>query len=433
MLLPISHTQPSEIALPGSKSISNRVLLLAALSKNACHIKRLLKSDDTERMLDALHLLGVQIDQIGDDEVVIHGTNGVFRQPETLFLGNAGTAFRPLTAVLAVLGVECELTGVARMYERPIADLVSALRQIGADIQYLHNDDFPPLKIGKFVDNGCRTVQVSGSVSSQFLSALLMALPLTKKAYQIQVVGDLISKPYIDITLNLLKRFGVEIDNQHYQVFRLPETAAGRSQNSLYTAPQELLVEGDASGASYFMAAGLLGKNPIKINGIDANSIQGDIAFARYLEKMGAEIEWGQGFISVSAPCDLKLQAFDIDANAIPDAAMTFAIIALAAQGTSCIRNIASWRVKETDRIAAMACELRKLGARVETTDDAIFITPPEKLNENVAIDTYDDHRMAMCFSLVSLLGVPVVINNPECVNKTFPKYFEVFQGIMKK
>ena len=426
MLLPISHTQPSEIDLPGSKSISNRVLLLAALSKNACHIKRLLKSDDTDRMLDALHLLGVQIDQIGDDEVVIHGTNGVFRQPETLFLGNAGTAFRPLTAVLAVLGVECELTGVARMYERPIADLVAALRQIGADIQYLGNDGFPPLKIGKFVDNGCRTVQVSGSVSSQFLSALLMALPLTKKAYEIQVVGDLISKPYIDITLNLLKRFGVEIQNQDYQVFRLPE-------NSTYTAPNELLVEGDASGASYFMAAGLLGKNPIKINGIDANSIQGDIAFARYLEKMGAEIEWGDGFISVSAPCDLKLQAFDIDANAIPDAAMTFAIIALAAQGTSCIRNIASWRVKETDRIAAMACELRKLGAKVETTDDAIFITPPEKLNENVAIDTYDDHRMAMCFSLVSLLGVPVVINNPECVNKTFPKYFEVFQGIMKK
>ncbi|MBR0129461.1 MAG: 3-phosphoshikimate 1-carboxyvinyltransferase, partial [Neisseriaceae bacterium] len=288
-------------------------------------------------------------------------------------------------------------------------------------------------KIGNFVDNGCRTVQVSGSVSSQFLSALLMALPLTKKAYEIQVLGDLISKPYIDITLNLLKRFGVEIQNQDYQVFRLPETAAGRSQNSTYTAPNELLVEGDASGASYFMAAGLLGKNPIKINGIDANSIQGDIAFARHLAKMGAEIEWGQGFISVSAPENLQLSVFDIDANAIPDAAMNFAIIALAAQGTSCIRNIASWRVKETDRIAAMACELRKLGARVETTDDAIFITPPEKLNENVAIDTYDDHRIAMCFSLVSLLGVTVVINNPECVNKTFPKYFEVFQGIMKK
>ncbi|MBQ9183130.1 MAG: 3-phosphoshikimate 1-carboxyvinyltransferase [Neisseriaceae bacterium] len=424
MLLPISHTQPSEIDLPGSKSISNRVLLLAALSKNACYIKRLLKSDDTERMLDALSALGVSMQKMADDELIIHGTNGVFRQPETLFLGNAGTAFRPLTAVLAVLGVECELTGVARMYERPIADLVVALRQIGADIQYLGNDGFPPLKIGKFVDNGCRTVQVSGSVSSQFLSALLMALPLTKKAYEIQVVGDLISKPYIDITLNLLKRFGVEIDNQNYQVFRLPE-------NTCYTAPNELLVEGDASGASYFMAAGLLGKNPIKINGIDANSIQGDIAFARHLQQMGANIEWGDGFISVSAPNNLQIQAFDIDANAIPDAAMTFAVIALAANGKSVIRNIASWRVKETDRIAAMACELRKLGAEVKTTNDAIFITPPEKLNENVAIDTYDDHRMAMCFSLVSLLGVPVVINNPECVNKTFPKYFEVFQGIM--
>ena len=425
MLLPISHTQPSEIALPGSKSISNRVLLLAALSKNTCYIKRLLKSDDTERMLDALTALGVSIQKTADDECIIHGANGVFRQPETLFLGNAGTAFRPLTAVLAVLGVECELTGVARMYERPIADLVSALRQIGADIQYLGNDGFPPLKIGKFVDNGCRTVQVSGSVSSQFLSALLMALPLTQKAYEIQVVGDLISKPYIDITLNLLKRFGVEIQNQDYQVFRLPE-------NTCYTAPNELLVEGDASGASYFMAAGLLGKNPIKINGIDANSIQGDIAFARHLQQMGANIEWGDGFITVSAPNNLQIQAFDIDANAIPDAAMTFAVIALAANGTSCIRNIASWRVKETDRIAAMACELRKLGARVETTDDAIFITPPKKLNENVAIDTYDDHRIAMCFSLVSLLGVPVVINNPECVNKTFPKYFEVFQSIME-
>ena len=426
MLLPISYTQPSEIFLPGSKSISNRVLLLSALSKNACHIKRLLKSDDTDRMLDALAALGVSLDKIADDELIIHGTNGVFRQPETLFLGNAGTAFRPLTAVLAVLGVACELTGVPRMYERPIGDLVAALRQIGADIQYLGNDGYPPLKIGAFNDNGCRTVEVSGSVSSQFLSALLMALPLTKQAYEIQVIGDLISKPYIDITLNLLRRFGVSIDNQNYQVFRLPENAA-------YIAPDELLVEGDASGASYFMAAGLLGKNPIKINGIDKNSIQGDIAFAHHLEKMGANVEWGKGFVTVSAPQDLALQAFDIDANAIPDAAMSFAVIALAAQGTSAIRNIASWRVKETDRIAAMACELRKLGAKVETTNDAIFITSPKKLNENVAIDTYDDHRMAMCFSLVSLLNTPVVINNPECVNKTFPTYFEVFQGIMKK
>lgn len=423
--LKASHTKDAEVNLPGSKSISNRVLLLSALSENSSTIRRLLRSDDTAHMLKALKALGVRCQEIANDEFIIHGKNGCFNTlNEPLDLGNAGTAIRPLAAVLAVLGVECELTGVDRMKERPIGDLVSALLQIGASVEYTEKQGFPPLKIGAFHDNGCRTVQVSGSVSSQFLSALLMALPLTQKAYEIQVVGDLISKPYIDITLNLLKRFGVEIDNQNYQVFRLPE-------NSTYTAPNELLVEGDASGASYFMAAGLLGKNPIKINGIDANSIQGDIDFARHLQKMGANIEWGDGFITVSAPNNLQIQAFDIDANAIPDAAMTFAIIALAAQGTSYIRNIASWRVKETDRIAAMVRELRKLGAKVETKNDEISITPPEKLNE-VEIDTYNDHRMAMCFSLVSLLGVPVTIKDPKCVNKTFPKYFDIFQSIIE-
>lgn len=424
--LEVSQTKRAEVNLPGSKSISNRVLLLSALSENSSRIRRLLRSDDTTHMLNALRALGVECQEIANDEFIIHGKNACFNSPDSpLDLGNAGTAIRPLAAVLAVLGVECKLTGVDRMKERPIGDLVSALLQIGASVEYTEKQGFPPLKIGKFVDNGCRTVQVSGSVSSQFLSALLMALPLTKKAYEIQVVGDLISKPYIDITLNLLKRFGVEIDNQNYQMFRLPE-------NSTYTAPNELLVEGDASGASYFMAAGLLGKNPIKINGIDANSIQGDIDFARHLQDMGANIEWGDGFITVSAPNNLQIKKFDIDANAIPDAAMTFAIIALAAQDTSRIYNIASWRVKETDRIAAMACELRKLGAKVETKNDEISITPPEKLNEDMKIDTYNDHRMAMCFSLVSLLGVPVTIKDPKCVNKTFPKYFDIFQSIIE-
>ena len=415
--------KPSSITLPGSKSISNRTLLLAALSDNGCTIRSLLQSDDTDRMLDALTALGVGIEPLSDGLIRIHGCGGRFPQREAdLFLGNAGTAFRPLAAALAVLGGDYRLHGVARMHERPIGDLVDALRVIGADIRYTGNENYPPLYIGKRQDNGIRSVPVKGNVSSQFLTALLMALPLTGEAFEIQVEGELISKPYINITLNLMRRFGVNVENDGYRRFRLP---AAR-----YTAPETVHVEGDASSASYFLAAGLLSAVPIRVTGLGKNAIQGDAAFARELEKIGASVTWGDDFIEVSRAEGQAVLPFDLDANHIPDAAMTLAVVALATGAPCTLRNIGSWRVKETDRTAAMAAELRKICATVREEAEAIHITPPAQLTPNAIIDTYDDHRMAMCFSLVSLLGVPVTINDPQCTRKTFPDYFAAFESL---
>lgn len=412
------------VALPGSKSISNRTLLLAALSDNACEIRSLLQSDDTDRMIEALETLGVPLQRTASGSLNVSGQNGRFPQREAdLFLGNAGTAFRPLTAVLAILGGRYRLHGVPRMHERPIGDLVDALRIAGADIQYQGTEGYPPLLIGGRRDSAVRQIPIKGNVSSQFLTALLMALPLTGQAYEIEVEGELISKPYIAITLNLMQQFGVNVANDNYRRFSLP--AAAR-----YHAPDIVHVEGDASSASYFLAAGLLSGSPVRVTGLGKNAIQGDVAFARELERIGADVIWGDDFIEVSRPAGQAVLPFDLDANHIPDAAMTLAVVALAAQGRSSIRNIASWRVKETDRIAAMANELRKLGAHVEEEADAIHITPPKQLTDGARIDTYDDHRIAMCFSLVSLLGASVIINDPQCTHKTFPTYFEVFNQL---
>ena len=423
LYLPAARLRPAAITLPGSKSISNRTLLLAALSDNACRIENLLDADDTRHMLAALQSLGVRIEHHGGGSYTVHGCGGRFPQRQAdLFLGNAGTAFRPLAAALAVLGGDYRLHGVARMHERPIGDLVDALRVIGADIRYTGNENYPPLHIGKRQDNGVRSVPVKGNVSSQFLTALLMALPLTGEAFEIQVEGELISKPYIDITLNLMRRFGVNVGNDGYRRFRLP---AAR-----YIAPETVHVEGDASSASYFLAAGLLSAVPIRVTGLGKNAIQGDAAFARELEKIGATVIWGDDFIEVSRAEGQAVLPFDLDANHIPDAAMTLAVVALAAGAPCTLRNIGSWRVKETDRIAAMAAELRKVGATVREEAEAIHITPPAQLTPNAVIDTYDDHRMAMCFSLVSLLGVPVTINDPQCTRKTFPDYFAVFESL---
>lgn len=422
--LPASRLKPSTVALPGSKSISNRTLLLAALSDNVCEIRSLLKSDDTDRMLEALDKLGVKIEFLDTGRLKVHGTGGAFPNREAdLFLGNAGTAFRPLTAALAVLGGDYHLHGVPRMHERPIGDLVDALRIAGADIQYLGNEGYPPLQINAFTDQGTRVIPIKGNVSSQFLTALLMALPLTGEAFEIHMVGELISKPYIDITLKLMAQFGVNVENDDYRVFKIPA-------NARYHAPEVLHVEGDASSASYFLGAGLISGAPIRVTGIGLNSIQGDVVFARELEKIGANVVWGDNFIEISRPENQAVKSFDLDANHIPDAAMTLAVIALASGQPCSLTNIGSWRVKETDRIAAMATELRKVGATVVEEPEAIHITPPETLIAEAAIDTYDDHRVAMCFSLVSLLGVPVVINDPKCTHKTFPTYFEVFGEI---
>ena len=416
--------RPTAITLPGSKSISNRSLLLAALSDNACRIENLLDADDTRHMLAALQSLGVRIEHHGGGSYTVHGCGGRFPQRQAdLFLGNAGTAFRPLTAALALLGGDYRLHGVARMHERPIGDLVDALRQAGATIRYEGREGYPPLHINERQAGGQSRITVRGNVSSQFLTALLMALPLTGQAHEIEVQGELISQPYIDITLKLMAQFGVQVAHDSHRLFRLPE-------NARYHAPATLHVEGDASSASYFLAAGLLAAAPVRVYGIGRHSIQGDTAFAAELEKIGAAVEWGENYIQVARRPGQRIRPFDLDANHIPDAAMTLAVVALAAGARCSLRNIGSWRVKETDRIAAMAAELRKLGARVEEEAEAIHITPPPRLAANACIDTYDDHRMAMCFSLVSLLGVPVYINDPQCVNKTFPDYFRLFESL---
>jgi 3-phosphoshikimate 1-carboxyvinyltransferase len=420
--LPQLLSAAGTVRLPGSKSISNRVLLLSALADGETEVCELLASDDTERMLDALKALGVGVTSLGGENWSIKGCAGNFpvRQAE-LFLGNAGTAFRPLTAALALAGGDYILKGVARMHERPIGDLVDGLRQLGADITYLGNDGFPPLQLKPAKIQPGGVVKVRGDVSSQFLTGLLMALPLTGETVTVDVVGELISKPYIEITLAIMARFGVVVQREGWQRFIVP---AG----SRYVSPGTIYVEGDASSASYFLALGALGGGPVRVEGVGQDSIQGDVKFAEALAKMGAVIEMGPNWMEARAP-EAGLVAVDLDCNHIPDAAMTLATTALFAKGTTTLRNIASWRVKETDRIAAMATELRKLGAVVEEGQDFIRITPASL--KPAAIDTYDDHRMAMCFSLAAF-GTPLRINDPKCVAKTFPDYFERLASVTK-
>jgi 3-phosphoshikimate 1-carboxyvinyltransferase len=412
------------VRLPGSKSISNRVLLLAALAEGETEIRDLLSSDDVERMLEALQALGVRWMRRGDSlDYVVQGAGGPFPVKQAdLFLGNAGPAFRPLTAALALSGGEYRLSGVPRMHERPIGDLVEALRQLGADITCTANEGYPPLLLKPATIRPGGVVRVRGDVSSQFLTALLMALPLTAVETTVEVVGELISKPYIAITLEMMARFGVKVEQQGWERFVVPGGAR-------YRSPGTVFVEGDASSASYFLAAGAIGGGPVRVEGVGRTSIQGDVRFAEALEQLGARITMGDNWIEAAAPACGRLSAFDLDLNHIPDAAMTLAVAALFADGPCRLRNIASWRVKETDRIAAMAIELRKVGAEVEEGADYLCVTPPASLLP-AAIDTYDDHRMAMCFSLVSLGGCRVRINDPKCVNKTFPGYFDDFAKV---
>ena len=428
---PYPHARGT-VHLPGSKSISNRVLLLAALAEGETTISNLLDSDDTRVMLDALAKLGVKYTRDGD-RCVVQGTRGAFTaKTADLFLGNAGTAVRPLTAALAVNGGDYRVHGVPRMHERPIGDLVDGLRQIGARIDYEANEGYPPLRIRPAALAVEAPITVRGDVSSQFLTALLMALPLVRTksgSTVIEIEGELISKPYIEITMRLMARFGVTVEREDWRRFTVPSGVR-------YQSPGAIAVEGDASSASYFLAAGALGGGPVRVVGVGSASIQGDVAFAQALARMGANVAMGEDWIEVRGigHDHGRLEAVEMDCNLIPDAAMTLAIAALAADGTTRLTNIGSWRVKETDRIAAMATELRKLGASVEEGPDWLAVTPPASdaaLVANAAIDTYDDHRMAMCFSLVSLIGAPVRINDPQCVAKTFPDYFDRFKTLV--
>ncbi|WP_416050444.1 3-phosphoshikimate 1-carboxyvinyltransferase [Cupriavidus basilensis] len=421
------------VRLPGSKSISNRVLLLAALAEGETRVCDLLDSDDTRVMLQALRTLGVEWRQ-EEGACVVRGVGGKFpNKAAELFMGNAGTAIRPLTAALALQGGSYKLSGVPRMHERPIGDLVDGLRQIGASVAYLGTEGYPPLQISPARIRIDAPIRVRGDVSSQFLTALLMALPLADApgdTIEIEVVGELISKPYVEITLNLLARFGIEIRREGWSRFILPARAA-------YRSPGEIFVEGDASSASYFLAAGAIGGGPLRVEGVGMASIQGDVKFAEALNRMGANVMAGANWIEVRGTerDDGRLSGIELDCNHIPDAAMTLAVAALFAEGPTTLTNIASWRVKETDRISAMATELRKLGVEVEEGADYLKVTPPAQSawqTPAAGIDTYDDHRMAMCFSLAAFGPLPVRINEPGCVAKTFPDYFEVFGTVAR-
>lgn len=408
-----------EISLPGSKSLSNRALLLAALCKDETRLINLLHSEDTERMIEALTQLGISI-TVDGNECRVRGNDGLFSPPNdrNFFLGNAGTAIRPLTAMLAMVGGEFIIDGDEYMRERPIHHLIEALEQLGVRAEYLGKPNCPPLKIhGGKIKGG--KVRIKGDVSSQYLTALLMSLPLANKNSEIEVIGEQVSKPYLDLTLDIMAKFGVTAEHENHQYF----TITGQQK---YQSPGQYLIEGDASSASYFFAAAAIKGGTVRVNGIGKESVQGDIDFLDVIEQMGARVNKSDTWVEVTGQ---QLQGIDLDLNHIPDAAMTIATMALFAKGRTAIRNIYNWRVKETDRMHAMSTELRKLGAQVETGHDFIIIDPPEQI-QPAEIDTYGDHRIAMAFSLAALQNTRITINNPEVTAKTFPNYFELFESV---
>ncbi|HEX2390508.1 MAG TPA: 3-phosphoshikimate 1-carboxyvinyltransferase [Casimicrobiaceae bacterium] len=412
------------VALPGSKSISNRTLLLSALAAGTTTLIGILDADDTAHMLDALRALGVGAERSGDRCTVV-GAGGAFPNRDvSLFLGNAGTAVRPLTAALAMQGGGYTIAGVRRMHERPIGDLVDALRRQGCTIRYTGKEGYPPLVIGASGGHAGGHIPIRGDVSSQFLSALLMALPVahgaTTVSTTIELTTPLVSRPYVEITTRLMQRFGVTVQTPDAATFVVAPTRG-------YTSPGELHVEGDASAASYFLAAGAIGGGPVRVTGVGRDSIQGDVAFADVLARLGADVRFGPDWIE--ARRGASLAGGTIDCGAIPDAAMTLAIVALFASAPTRLTGIGSWRVKETDRISAMAAELAKLGATLAAGRDWLEIAPLVRFR-HALIDTYDDHRIAMCFALAALGGAGVTINDPGCVRKTFPRFFETFATI---
>ena len=415
-----------KLSVPGSKSISNRALLLAALSIGQTELKGLLHSDDTNVMIDALRALGVDID-IAGDITRVSGCSGAFpRIKADIFLGNAGTAVRTLVPVLALGSGEYTIRGVPRMHERPIGDLVEALLGIGAVIHYEDRKTFLPLRIKKSEKlDFSQPIVVNGNISSQFLTGLLLALPLAGQRVTVKINGVLVSTPYVQLTLNLMDSFGIKVTNDNWEQFEI-------EGGQYYSGPKRYEVEGDASSASYFFAAGMLGGGPVLVKNVIRDSIQGDIQLLDVLSGIGATVGWTDQGLSVAMDNNSPIQAFDLDLNHIPDAAMTLAIIALFADGPCRLRNIGNWRVKETDRLFAMTTEMRKLGVNVIESPDGLEIEPPKYFNEGVAIDTYDDHRMAMCFSLISFAGVNITINDPKCVHKTFPDFFAKMESVLQ-
>ena len=413
------------IKLPGSKSITNRVLLMAALGSGVTKLIDPLRSEDTDQMINALIKLGVSVKEVNDDKKIIEikGAEHNFPNKNTnLFLGNSGTTFRPLAAVLAMMRGDYYLSGIERMHERPIKDLVDALEQMGSSIQYEKNHGYPPITINNSSIEISEPIQIKGDISSQYLTALLIAGPISNNEFNIEVIGDLISKPYIDITLKLLTKFNIFYNNDNWRLFSL-------KKDSVYRNPTKIFVEGDASSASYFFAAASLAGS-IEIKGINKDSIQGDLKFLDIISKMGAKIEYKSDSIQVSKASNLK--GLEIDCIEIPDAAMTLAIMAVFADKPTKLKNIGSWRVKETDRILAMDNELTKMGVEVSTTHDSMTIFPQKQLNDNISIETYNDHRIAMCFSLFCLKNLNITIQDPNCVNKTYPDYFKDLKSVIE-
>ena len=413
------------IKLPGSKSITNRVLLMAALGSGVTKLIDPLRSEDTDQMINALIKLGVSVKEVNDDKktLEIKGAEHNFPNKNTnLFLGNSGTTFRPLAAVLAMMRGSYNLSGIERMHERPIKDLVDALEQMGSSIQYEKNHGYPPITINNSSIEISKPIKIRGDISSQYLTALLIAGPISNNEFNIEVVGDLISKPYIDITLKLLTKFNIFYNNDNWRLFSL-------KKDSLYRNPTKIFVEGDASSASYFFAAASLAGS-IEIKGINKDSIQGDLKFLDIISKMGAKIEYKSNSIQVSRASSLK--GLEIDCIEIPDAAMTLAIMAVFADKPTKLKNIGSWRVKETDRILAMNNELTKMGVEVSTTHDSMTVFPQKQLNDNISIETYNDHRIAMCFSLFCLKNLNITIQDPNCVNKTYPDYFKDLKSVIE-
>eukprot|EP00638_Chattonella_subsalsa_P003462 CAMPEP_0117751450 /NCGR_PEP_ID=MMETSP0947-20121206/10979_1 /TAXON_ID=44440 /ORGANISM="Chattonella subsalsa, Strain CCMP2191" /LENGTH=449 /DNA_ID=CAMNT_0005569827 /DNA_START=226 /DNA_END=1576 /DNA_ORIENTATION=+ len=415
-----------EVDLPGSKSLSNRVLLLSALAEGSTTVENLLSSDDIKYMIQALETLQIPLDltqYLSEKRVQVQGNGGPFNvdQPTELFLGNAGTAMRPLTAVACAGKGEFVLDGIPRMRERPIKDLSDGLLQLGVDIS-VSDTGCPPVNIKA---NGVKggVTRVSGKISSQYISALLMMAPLAEGDVVIEIADELVSAPYVHMTIKLMKKYGVEVESKDDMVFTVK---AGQK----YVSPGTIYVEGDASSASYFLGGAAITGGPITVNGCGSESVQGDVEFATVLEKMGAKVEWGPNSITVSREPGTKLKGVDVDCGAIPDAAMTLGVIAFFAEGPTAIRNVYNWRVKETERMVAMVTELSKLGAKVEEGRDYCIVHPLEQIKPNVAIDTYDDHRIAMCFALAACGGVPVTINDPSCTKKTFPTYFDVLKTL---
>eukprot|EP01039_Chlorochromonas_danica_P003438 gene3438-3765_t len=418
---PITKFQ-GELTLPGSKSLSNRVLLLSAVSKGQTVVENLLESDDIRHMLNALKELEVPVDlQLDDKRAIVIGLGSPIDAvtKTTIFLGNAGTAMRPLTAVLCAGKGNFVLDGTPRMRERPIKDLVDGLQQLGVDI-HCSPTGCPPVTISaKGLAGG--VAKISGQISSQYLSALLMTAPLARNEVKIQIIDELMSAPYVHMTMNLMRKFGVRVDSHDDKVFTIP---GGQH----YISPGRMFIEGDASSASYFLAGAAITGGKVTVHGCGADSIQGDTRFADVLRKMGANVSYGPNSITVSRSATRKLQGIDEDCGDIPDVAMTLAIVGLFAEGKTVIRNVYNWRVKETERMVAMVTELNKLGARVEEGRDYLVVhglQAGEKLRSNVEIETYDDHRIAMCFALAACGGVPVTILDPGCTAKTFPDYFD--------